>query len=221
MPLPPRRRLIRYCSTGPSNATTSPGRRQGPARPAYLSTFQPPRRWRSTELVQACTASELDTGAVTCSWPDKQAGTGWQFVSVRLLYLIMIRVFGWLLLLGHSQASKDPEITGRDAARGHPGFMRWPTPKPVWKSGGEAIAKAAWTWRRRASWQVTSGGAATGQIWPAAAHAEALTSTGPPGSRCRQCSRSAVRCSSARDATYAPAGPTPSVNGSHHCSNAA
>jgi putative transposase len=31
-------------------------------------------------------------------------------VSFRLLYLIMIRVFGWLLLLGHSQASKDAEL---------------------------------------------------------------------------------------------------------------
>ena len=31
-------------------------------------------------------------------------------MSVRLLYLIMVRVFGWLVLLGGSQSSKDAEI---------------------------------------------------------------------------------------------------------------
>jgi putative transposase len=32
-------------------------------------------------------------------------------MCVQLLYLIMVRVFGWLLLLGRGQASKDAEIT--------------------------------------------------------------------------------------------------------------
>jgi putative transposase len=31
-------------------------------------------------------------------------------MSLRLLYLIMIRVFGWLALLGRGQAYKDAEI---------------------------------------------------------------------------------------------------------------
>src|SRR5207253_3015658 len=44
---------------------------------------------------------------------------------MRLLYLIFVRVCGWLVLLGRSSASKDAELLERLAAENHGwGYMR-------------------------------------------------------------------------------------------------
>ena len=52
-------------------------------------------------------------------------------------------------------------------------------------------------------------------VTPRAAQARAVTTKGPRGSSERQRSSSSILRASSRPATYAPAGPTPPVNGSH------
>lgn len=42
-------------------------------------------------------------------WQVELGAARSSLMSVRLLYLIIIQVFGWLVLLGRSQASKDAE----------------------------------------------------------------------------------------------------------------
>ncbi|WP_431926325.1 hypothetical protein [Nonomuraea jabiensis] len=52
-------------------------------------------------------------------------------MSVRVLYMTLIRVFGWLVLLGRAQASKDVEIMvlRHEVAVLKPQVVR---PKPDW-----------------------------------------------------------------------------------------
>ena len=73
----------------------------------------------------------------------------------------------------------------------------------------------------RVTARTRTGPSAAAQVRLVAAHAVALTSKVPSGSSRRQCSRRTAWRSAASDVRYAPAGPTPNVNGSHHDSKPA
>lgn len=77
----------------------------------YLGERYGPGRWPGpTE--KGCTASELDAGTVTCGLAGAAAWGKTAAWAFPVSYLIMIRMFGWLLLRGHSQASKGCEDHG-------------------------------------------------------------------------------------------------------------
>ena len=71
--------------------------------------------WRPASAVtKSCTAPELDTWDRDLrGWPDKQVEEGSWSVSFRLLRLITVRVFGWLLPLSRGQAFKDACLAER------------------------------------------------------------------------------------------------------------
>ncbi|ABW13850.1 hypothetical protein Franean1_4472 [Parafrankia sp. EAN1pec] len=60
-------------------------------------------------------------------------------MSVRLLYMIFVRVCGWLVLLGRSSASKDIELL---ALRHEVAVLRRTQPKPRWDWADRAVLAA-------------------------------------------------------------------------------
>src|SRR5258708_33663077 len=77
-------------------------------------------------------------------------------MTLRLLYLIVIRVFGWLALLGRGQASKDAEILVlrhevlRSCASGHPAEAGLGRPGGHVRAGPAAASSAPVSPARRA-----------------------------------------------------------------------
>jgi hypothetical protein len=59
-------------------------------------------RYRARVPLQNSTQVPCDLGLL-----DELIAPGSRLMALRLLYLITVRVFGWLLLLGRGQASKD------------------------------------------------------------------------------------------------------------------
>lgn len=67
-------------------------------------------------LEQACTASELAWVLSSAVWPDGSVTARSRSVSLRLLYLITIRAFGRLVLLGRSVVLRSSACHAEDGA---------------------------------------------------------------------------------------------------------
>jgi len=67
---------------------------------------------------------------------------GWQhlgFVTVRILYQIVVRLTGWITLVARSTASKDAELL---VLRQEVAVLRRPNPKPKLESADRAVLAA-------------------------------------------------------------------------------
>ncbi|CAO5157846.1 hypothetical protein FAIPA1_10210 [Frankia sp. AiPs1] len=60
-------------------------------------------------------------------------------MSIRLLYLIFVRVCGWLVLLGRSSASRDIELL---VLRHEVAVLRRTRPKPRWDWADRGVLAA-------------------------------------------------------------------------------
>ena len=90
------------------SVTFGAGLRRGIRRACRRTTA--PREGPPGAAHGPCTAPEFRAWAVTCCLASLAHAPGSRFMVLRLLYLMVTRVFGWLALPGRGQASKDAEI---------------------------------------------------------------------------------------------------------------